>query len=887
MPRREPGRRRDRRRLFDMPPAEDVGREVRFHIDMKVEELVAQGWSPDAARAEAERRFGDRDGVEDEARRIVERHRRAVRRAGRWETMWLDVRFGARTLLRRPAFTIVAVLTLGLGVGANAAVFSVIQRLLLAPLPYADADRLVRLWEVSERGTEIPFAEPNFFDVRDRLRAVESVATHPTFRFGGPLTVLGGNRPSREQVAFVSGSFFDVMETSAVRGRLPTPEEARPGAEPVAVVALSLWSDLLGAEPDLSRLSLEVGSRRYQVIGVLPRGFEYPNGSRIWVPADPNMQSDRTSHNYAVVGRLRAGVTLDAARTEATALARSLRAQHGENMNAVDFRVLSLRDELYGDYRRPLLLLLGAAAIVLLVACTNLASTLLARASAREQEFAVRTALGAGRARVVRQLFNESLLLALLGAIAGVVFAALSLRALTVLAPSSALRDGGFGVGPAVMAFALAASIFAALVFGLLPALRATRGDLAATLREGGRGGVGARAGVWNALVITEAALALVLLVSSALLLRAFVHTLDADPGFEPAGVVVAGLSVPTTRYPNDTTIAVLHARILDAARAVPGVESAGMVSHLPFGGSGVNGGLRILGAPDAEPYADYRVASAGYFETLRIPLLRGRAFDDRDRIGTETVALVSRSFADRFLAEGDPVGRQLADLSNDSWYYGRESPVTIIGVVDDVLHRGFLAPPAATVYVCACQRAYWMSGAQLVVRTTEPIAGVVDGLRTAIAGVEREMPVQYTLMRDVMRATVADRRFSLIVLAAFSALTLLLAAVGIYGVVSYGVARRRREMGIRLALGAYPAGVARLVVRHALAVVSIGIALGIAGAAIAARLISAQLAGAPGLDPLTVAATAAILLVVAFAASWIPARRVIRIDPLSTLRSE
>ncbi len=876
---------RRRRRLFDLSVDEDVGREVRFHIEMKVEELVAQGWTPDAARAEAERRFGDRAEVESECREIAVRHRRSKRRAIRRDTVIQDIRFGARALWRRPLFAVVAVLTLGLGVGANAAVFAVIQQLLLAPLPFPDADRIVRLWEVNARGNEIAFAEPNFFDVRERLRGLESVATHPTYWFGGPLTVLGGNRPVRRNVAFVSGDFFRVMRVPAWLGRVPGPEEARPGAEPVVVVSHAFWSDLLGGETDLSRLSVRGGSAQFAVIGVMPPGFRYPDGSDLWVPAEPQTGSSRTSHNFAVVGRLRDGVSLEDAVLEASALAKTLKAEHGDAMSAVDFRMRALRAELYGAYSRPLLLLLSAAAMVLLIACTNLASTLLAQASARRREFAVRSALGAGRARVIRQLFTESLLLAILGALAGALIAAAALRGIGAVAPSAVLQDGGFAVGAPVIGFALGASFLAALLFGLLPALRATHADVALALREGDRGG-SARAGIWNALILSEAALAVILLVSSGLMLRSLRQTLDADPGFEARDIVVAELSAPAERYPNDTAVAVFHGRLLDAVRTAPGVQAAGLVSHLPFGGAGINGGLAIDGRPDVEPYADYRVASEGYFETLRIPVLRGRAFAASDRIGTTGVAVVSQSFVDRFLPDQDPIGVRLRDLSNDSWYYGRDAAVTIVGVVGDIRHRGFLSAPAPSVYVCSCQRALWGSNAALVLRTVTS-AATIEALRLRLTQLEPDMPLEFALFPSVMRGTIADRRFSMLVMGAFSALALGLAALGVYGVVSYGVARRTREMGIRLALGARPARVASLIVRRAVLVVLAGVAIGSVGAIVAARLIESQLAGAAGVDPLTFLLSAAIIVIVALLASWVPARRIIRIDPLRTLRAE
>jgi putative ABC transport system permease protein len=876
-----------RRRVFDLRVEEDVRREVAFHIEMKTEELVAEGWTRDAARAEAERRFGNVGEVEEECREITARQRRARRRASVLETVAQDIRFGLRTFLRRPAFTAIAVTTLALGVGANTAVFAVVERLLLAPLPFAEPDRLVRIWEVAESGAPMAFTEPNFLDLRSQLRSFTGLATHPTYWFGGPSSVLGGSEPVRRWAAWVSGDFFRIMAEPTAIGRVPEPDEAQPDAAPVVVVSHAFWSSILGAEADLSTLSVEIGSTRYAVVGVMPRGFQYPGRTDIWIPADPRTGGDRTSHNFAVVARLAPGVSAADAQREVSALMRRLRAEYGTGIDAVDARVTPLREELFGDYRRPLLMLLGAAGLVLLVACTNLASTWLARSTARQREFAVRISIGAGRARVVRQMLTESVILALLGGAAGIVVALLALRVLTATGPAGLLGDDTAGVGARVVAFTLAVSFVAAILFGLLPALRSTPHDLAGALREGGRTGSETRAFTWDALVVVEIALALVLLVASGLVMRGFDQLLDSDPGFDPTGLALASVAVPASRHPTDTAVAMVHERIIEALNRVPGVERAGLTSHVPFGGLRVNGGLELEGKPDAEAYSDYRAASPGYFEAMGIPLVEGRTFTGSDRIGTPAVAVVNRRFAERFYPGENVIGRRIRNLSNDSWVYGEEEWVTIIGLVGDVRHSGFASNPHAEVYVCSCQRAYWARNAVIALRTAGPHAAVVASVRQAIARIDADLPVEFSTMEGVIADSVAGRRFALLVLGSFSGLALVLAAIGIYGVVSYSVARRTREMGIRLALGAMPTGVVGMVVGRAMIVVLVGIVLGSLFAFATARLVMALLPGAGSLDVGTLAIVTALLAATALLASWLPARRVIRIDPIVTLRTE
>jgi putative ABC transport system permease protein len=532
--------------------------------------------------------------------------------------------------------------------------------------------------------------------------------------------------------------------------------------------------------------------------------------------------------------------------------------------------------------------MLGAAGLVLLIACTNLASTLLARAGGRQLEFAVRSSLGANRSRLVRQLFTESALLATLGTAAGLFFAWLLLRGVQAMSTASAVRAATVVIDGRVLGFSILLAVASALLFGLFPVMRLREGTTADTMRQGGRGSAGpARGGLWNALVIAEVALALVLLIGSGLLVRSFRQVLAIDPGFEPDGVLTAQLSLPGAVYPTDTTVAAFHGRLLAELRALPGVDAAGVISHLPLGGASISGALEIEGKGEDSGYAAYRVASDGYFEAMGIPIVRGRGFTDRDVVGTPTVALLNETAARTMFPDADAIGRRIRDLSNESWYYGREEWLTIVGVVGDVRHGALLSEPAPEVYVSARQRGMRARDATLILRTDALTTALVGSVRDRLRTIAPEVPVAIRTMNDRVAGSVADRRFTMLVLGAFAVVALLLAGVGIYGVVSYGVERRRREMGVRLALGAAPAGVRALVIGHAMRIVVAGLVLGALGAVALTRLLAGMLFGVSPLDPLTFAAVSALLGAVALFASWVPARRTTKIDPMITLRTE
>jgi predicted permease len=865
-----------------------VDREVGFHIEMRVQELVESGWDPVAARAEAARLFGDVNEVSEECRDLERRYRRSVRRARVVDGLLQDARFGLRTLRKTPVFTAMAVVTLALGIGASTAIFSVVRSVLMRPLPYPNADELVLLWEVSESGRQVHVSTPNFRDWRERGRTLEGLAAHPSSAFWGRETVLGGTEAARVRIASVTRDFFPVLGVQPVLGRALNEEDHRFGAQPVVVVSYGFWERWLGGDRDLAARPLQISGQSVPVVGVMPRGFDYPAGADVWAAAELfDDRSERSAHNWRVIGRLRDGVTLAAAREEFAAIGTRLKAEYGEANDAATVDVVSLRDDLIGSARRPLWLLLGASGLVLLIACTNLAGALLARGSGRQAEVAVRTSLGASRARIVAQLLNESFLLSLAGAVAGLALGAVMIRALAALAPAGVPRVDEVRLDGGAVCFALAASVMTALLFGLYPAMRASRLAVGDALRAAGRGNSGmSRTGWWGALVGGQVALAVVLLVGSGLLIRSFLRVTSVDPGFRAENVLTADISLPESEYATDAGVAGFLRTVLGELARVSGVESVGVINHLPMGGFSINGSLDVEGGAPEGGYAAYRIASADYFESLDIPVVAGRTFEDTDDAGTPDVVIVNQAAAKELWPGVNPLGKRIRNLANDRHVYG-DRWLTVIGVVGDVRHTRLTSPPVPEVYVHFMQRPARIRGGVVTMRTSVPPARVAGAVRDAMRRLDADVPVELGVMDDRIARTVADRQFTMLVLALFAGFALLLASVGIYSVVAYAVARRTHEIGIRLALGLHPRRVQWLVQRRTMAVVVAGAAAGIVGALALTGLLANLLFEVSPTDALTFACVAWVLLCVAWLASYLPARRTMRVDPMVVLRSE
>jgi predicted permease len=797
---------------------------------------------------------------------------------GLLESFVLDLRYASRRLRNNWGFTALAVLTLALGIGATTAVFSVVNGVLLRPLPYPESDRMVMLSELSQSRVEINVADPNFVDISEQSRSFTGLA----FYGSQSETVLGGSEPVLADVAGVSTDFFPVFRIRPVLGRTFTREEASSGGPATAVVSFDYWRNHLGSTTDLNSHTLAVEGTSYQVVGVMPEGFHFPDASDIWVPRSMRTTATRTAHNLQVVGRLRPGVGIEQAQADLNLIFGRLKSEYGAGMDAHGFTVQSLHDELVGSVRRPLLLLLGAAALVLLVACTNVASTLLAAGAARRGEIAIRAALGAKRSRVLRQLTTEGLLLAMLGAVAGLALAALVLRLLLALAPEGALPQiGEIRLDSSVVAFALVAGVLAAILSSLFPALRTSGTNISHELVT--RGDVGGRSRIWGVLVATEVAMALLLLVGCGLLVRSFAKVISIDPGFRSDGVLTADLVLPESTYPDDKAISLFYQQLIPEIGRISGVQQVGVTNHVPVSGWNYNGGFEIDGAPKPSSYTSYGLATSGYFHALSIPLKRGRLFDDRDRAGVADVALVNEAFANQFLPDREPIGVRVRNLANDN--YGADRSITIVGVVGDVRDNSLTAPPSPTIYVNPFQRPMRARYASLTLRSTIPPAALVAAVGSLLK--QRGVPAKFQTMDARLSGSVAARRFSTSVLSFFATIALFLAAIGIYGVVSYQVVQRTREIGIRMALGAQPAQVRSLIVRNSMRIVGLGLVVGALATPLLTHALQTLLFGISTTDPGTFVIVLLIFAVVAMLASLIPANRATRIDPILALRSE
>ncbi len=852
----------------------ELDAELRFHLEMETEHNVRAGMDAAAARVKALREFGGVARVRDDAR--------DVRGLGAVEDVVRDLRHAVRSLRRTPGYAAVALLTLALGIGVTTAVYSAVHAVLLRPLPYPAPHELVALQERTANGGAEHFAAANVRDVQAATRTLAAVAYYRA----GPSTVLGAQEPVRTHAAGISREFFEVLGASPHVGRGPAPDEGGAGGPHVAVVSYRFWQDALGGRP-LAGQTLTVWRDTYQVVGVMPPGFDFPSGTDVWYTTFDDTPS-RTAHNWSVVARRTPGASDAQVRAELDALFARLAREHGDDVSAEGVHVAPLQESLAGETRRPLLVLFGAVGLVLLVACINLAGANLARGEARRRELALRTALGAARGRLVRQLLVENLLLALVGGAAGVGVALALTRAIGVLGAGALPEFATLRVDGGVLAFAVAASLLTGVLVGLAPALRSTRA-LGAEVARGGRAGIdrGGRLLGRGLLVSAEVALALTLLVGAGLLMRSLRALLDVDPGFRAERVLLADVSVPASRYPSDDTLRL--ARMVDdmltAARTLPGVETAGLVNRAPLGGAGwLNSGFMADGGSEIAGSADYRVVDEHYLATLGIPVLRGRGPSAADRPGALPVVVVNRAFAERYWPD-DPLGHTVRlpgmDAHPDVW-------MTIVGVVGDVRDAGLDAPVRPAMFIPYRQRPERLvGGLTIAVRAAGDPAPLAGPLRAALRAVEPSAPVELGTLEGLVASSVAERRFATVLLTAFAALALLLAALGVYATLSYAVARRSRELGVRMALGAQRGAVRRMVLRDAMRAVLPGVAAGLFGAWALSRVLRGLLYGVSATDPATFAGVSALLVGVALLASYLPARRATRADPLVAMRAE
>ena len=802
------------------------------------------------------------------------------------ETLWQDLKYGVRQLLRSPGFTAVAVLTLALGIGANTAIFSVVNAVLLRPLPYKDQERLVMVWESrpQEGVYDNPVAPQDFFDWRRRNQVFEDMSG---FLYS-TIDLSGAGEPERIGTGIVSPSLFNVLGVQPLRGRTFLPEEEQDGRHRVVVMTYSLWQRRFGGDPAVVGKLLTLGGEPFEVIGVLPRTFDFPApGLELWRPLVPTTQQmqTRTLHSMQVFARLKPGVTLAQARADMDRVAAQL-AQEFPESNAVHAaHVVPLREQVVGDVRPALLLLLGAVAFVLLIACANAANLLLARVAARQREFAVRAALGAGRWRLVRQTLTESALLAVVSGTAGVLLAVWGVEAVRSLIPDDIAVMGfrSIPVDGRVLAFTLGLSVLAGVLSGVAPAFRGWGGWLTEALKEGGRsaGTTPARQRIFAALVVAEMALALILLVGAGLMIRTFVAFLNVNPGFDPHNLLTLQVAVPETKYDQPAEVRGFFAQLLNEVQALPGVEAAGATMLLPLGGGDARRGIQAEGyepRPDEPTRAHLRVVTPTFFAAMRIPLLQGRLLAPQDTEGAPLVVLVNRTAAERYWPGQSPVGRRLR-IGSGEW---RE----IVGVVGDVRHWGLDAGINPEMYLPFDQVA--PPNMTVVVRSTSDPADLAKSVRARVHALDSDVPIsEVSTMEEVLAFSLAPTRFYMVLLGSFAGLALLLASAGIYGVMAYSVARRTHEIGVRKALGACNSDIFRWVLRRGFIWTLTGLILGAAGSVALTRFLSRLLFGVKPGDPLTLLSVAVLLAAVALLACWIPARRAARVDPMVALRYE
>ncbi|HEX5731670.1 MAG TPA: ABC transporter permease [Blastocatellia bacterium] len=861
-----------RRDRFDR----ELEEEMRFHLDMKTEQNIKDGMGDAQARNAALREFGNPLLAKEESR--------SMRGWLSIEQLAQDLRFGLRMLGKHPVFTLVAVITLALGIGANTAIFSVVNAVLLRPLPYESADRLVWIWD-SNPSIGLPrfhSSGPNFKDWRQQSGSFDYIAAFTGWSFN----LTGEGEPERIQGALASPDLFSMLAVKPVIGRTFSPEEEEAGSHRVALIGYSFWQKRFGADPAIINRSLTLNGESYTVIGITPDDFRIPYQVDIWTPlALDVLGSGRGSHFLSVIARLKPGVSIEQAQAEMNGITIGLQEQYPDLNTGWGAELQPLHERIVGEVKPLLWILLGAVGFVLLIACANVANLLMARSAARQKEVAIRVALGAGRLRLIRQFLTESLLLALVGGGLGLMLAVWGADLLVALNPRDIPRAEEIGIDGRVLAFTLLVSLITGVVFGLVPALQGSKVDLSSSLKEGSRGLSSSphHNRAQRLMVVSEIALAIVLLVGAGLMIKSLLRLTEVSLGFDPENVLTMHISLPQSKYGKKDQRAAFSHELLQRVGRLPGVQAAGTISPLPLTG-GSTQEIFIEGGPSAAPNQGFNtnlhMCSPDYFRTMRIPLLKGRFFDERDVAQSQSVVIVNETFARRFWPDEDAVGKRIS-------FSRPEGPWSIIiGVVGDTRHLRLDAEAGLEMYRSYSQSA--IPYLALVVRSGLDSSMVADSIKSEVLGLDSTLPV-YSIrpMQQIISRSAAPRRFQMILLSSFAAIALILSAIGIYGVVSYSVVQRTHEIGVRMALGAQSLDVLKLVIGQGMRVVFVGVVAGLIAAFALTRLIESLLFGVSPADTATFILIALLLMGVALLACYLPARRATKVDQMIALRSE
>jgi putative ABC transport system permease protein len=895
------------RRVFRFPTsreriARELDDEVRFHVEMRTQRLRDQGYSDFEAQAEAVRRFGDVDDLRDYcvSMEVAHMHRAHVRE--RMESVAQDLRFALRQFRKSPGFTFIATLTLALGVGATTAIFSVVNGVVLKPLPFARSEQMVQLWGIDAKGHHLSFADPTFEAVAQNTHSFSAVAEYAQ----NGMSLVEDGEVERVSATAVSSQFFRALQATPLLGRFFVPEEQQLHAPMAVVISHALWVRRFGAAPSVIGKTLISERKPLTIVGVLREGQEFPAGTDVWYPREIyEKNTSYTAHNWKVIGRVKDGIPIEQARRDLSMTLQRLHASLGEATWTFDGTVVGLRDQIVGNIKPLLFLLLSASAVLLLIACANVANLLIARMAVRENEIAVRLAIGAGRARLAQQLLIEASLLSAIGCVGGLLLALAGMKVLLALRPESIPRVSELRIDWLVLAFAILISAGTAIVLGLVASWRGARGDLRAALAQSQRtqGGGGASYRIRGSLVVVQLAMTVVLLIGAGLLARSFVRLMTIDTGFRTRGVVVATLSLGEGEGTNAEQVArrTQYAdEIVARARALPGVTAVGVSDAKPFSGGSSNGEFIELSSADVDRapqdlmkdleammrdkahtgYATYRLASGDYLRALRIPLVSGRLFDETDRAGAPEVALVNAALAKKQWPGQSALGKVIEFGNID----GDLTPMTVVGVVGDTREEELAADPQPAIYVCDRQRPGNSSDVNVVIATSGN-ASVTAAARRAFRDVRADVPMRFSTVEEIIARSVASQRFMLLLVGVFGGVALLLATLGVYSVISYLVAQRGREISIRVALGAHASDIVRLVVRQGVVLALIGAAVGAIAALASTRVLKSLLYSVSTTDPLAFAGVLVMLCVIALVASYLPARRASRLEPMDVLR--